>query len=118
MVLPPPPFPNNRQTAFQDVLTNIKSILPAEAANALTELIPDPPNKVPQTGPVVPVDEHDISAVATSTATTAAAAPPPLPPAAPPAAGAWLSALVRCCERRRRAASARRSATPPCFALR
>lgn len=48
----------------QDVLTNLKTVLPPEAATALTELIPDPPNKQPQAGPIVPVDSADIAEAA------------------------------------------------------
>mmetsp|Transcript_13897 Transcript_13897/g.24359 ORF Transcript_13897/g.24359 Transcript_13897/m.24359 type:complete len:266 (+) Transcript_13897:86-883(+) len=40
----------------QDVLSNLKSALPADAAQMLSELIPEPPNKDFQSGPTVPVE--------------------------------------------------------------
>ncbi len=45
----------------QDVLANLKTVLPPEAATVLTDMIPEPPNKHPQTGPVVPVPSSDIT---------------------------------------------------------
>lgn len=58
-------------TVEQDVLSNVKAVLPAEAANILAELIPEPPNRQPQTGPVVNVPEDSMMS---------AGEEPPLPP--------------------------------------
>ncbi|GLC37385.1 hypothetical protein PLESTB_001593000 [Pleodorina starrii] len=43
-------------TVESDVLANVKTVLPPEAANLLNELIPEPPNKQPNVVHVEPVE--------------------------------------------------------------
>ncbi|EFJ48791.1 hypothetical protein VOLCADRAFT_104621 [Volvox carteri f. nagariensis] len=43
-------------TVESDVLANVKTLLPPEAANLLNEFIPEPPNKQPDVVPVEAVD--------------------------------------------------------------
>lgn len=56
-------------TVESDVLANVKTILPPEAATLLNELIPEPPNK--SHGPnVVPVEPLDVTAAPAAPAVT------------------------------------------------
>ncbi|KXZ46820.1 hypothetical protein GPECTOR_40g554 [Gonium pectorale] len=47
-------------TVESDVLANVKTLLPPEAATLINDLIPEPPNKQPDVVPVEPVDVQPV----------------------------------------------------------